>query len=113
MAARNGQEFIDGLRQAPREVWIPRRRVADITGDPVFRRPIRSIAQLYDLQSRPPEHREIMTYASADSGVAAGTSFMIPRSHDDLVKRRQAMKSGPTPPSAWSGARPIISTPCS
>jgi len=89
MAARNGQEFVEGLRRAPREVWISGRRVGDITTDPVFRRPIQSIAQLYDLQSQP-ERREVMTYGG-DGGLA-GTSFMIPRTHADLVKRRESMK---------------------
>ena len=89
MAVRNGQEFVEGLRRAPREVWISGRRVGDITTDPVFRRPIQSIAQLYDLQSQP-ERREVMTYAG-DGGLA-GTSFMIPRTHADLVKRRESMK---------------------
>jgi 4-hydroxyphenylacetate 3-monooxygenase oxygenase component len=89
MATRNGREFIEGLRQNPREVWVAGRRVDDVTTDPVFRRPVQSIAELYDLQSRP-EHREVMTYA-CDGGVA-GTSFMIPRSHADIVKRREAMK---------------------
>ena len=72
MAARNGEEFIEGLRRAPREVWISGRRVGDITTDPVFRRPIQSIAQLYDLQTQP-EHREVMTYAG-DGGPAAARS---------------------------------------
>ena len=89
MAARNGEEFIEGLRRAPREVWISGRRVGDITTDPVFRRPIQSIAQLYDLQTQP-KHREVMTYAG--DGGPCGSSFMIPRTRADLVKRRQSMK---------------------
>jgi aromatic ring hydroxylase len=89
MAARNGEEFIESLRRAPREVWISGRRVGDITTDPVFRRPIQSIAQLYDLQTQP-EHREVMTYAG--DGGPCGSSFMIPRTRADLVKRRQSMK---------------------
>jgi 4-hydroxyphenylacetate 3-monooxygenase oxygenase component len=91
MPPRNGAQFIDGLRDNPRETWVEGRRVGDITTDPVFRRPIRSIAQLYDLQISP-EHRDLMTYACEDTGEPAGTSFLMPRSHDDLVKRRQSMK---------------------
>ncbi len=91
MPPRNGTQYVDGLRRAPRETWVAGRRVGDITNDPVFRRPIQSIAQLYDLQTSP-EHRDVMTYACEDTGEPAGTSFMIPRSHDDLVKRRQSMK---------------------
>jgi 4-hydroxyphenylacetate 3-monooxygenase oxygenase component len=90
MAVRSGSEYIDGLRGHPREVWVAGRRVGDITEDAVFRRPIRSIAQLYDLQVSA-EHRDAMTCAGEGAEVF-GTSFMIPRSHADLVKRRQAMK---------------------
>jgi len=90
MAPRNGSEFTEGLRRNPREVWVAGRRVGDVTTDPVFRRPVQSIAQLYDLQARP-EHREVMTYACEDGGGRAGTSFMIPRTHADLEKRREAM----------------------
>ena len=55
------KEFIEGLHQNPREVWVAGRRVEDVTVDPVFRRPVQSIAELYELQTRP-EHREVMTY---------------------------------------------------
>ena len=88
MAPRNGQEFIEGLRRNPREVWVAGRRVEEITTDPVFRRPIQAIAQLYDLQTRP-ENREVMSYE--EGGEWIGTSFMIPRSQADLVKRRESM----------------------
>src|SRR5215475_8297650 len=89
MAPRNGTQFIDGLRQNPREVWVAGRRVDEVTTDPVFRRPVRAIADLYDLQMRP-EHREVMTYAGENG--PAGTSFMIPRTPADIVKRRESMK---------------------
>jgi len=89
MAPRNGTQFIDGLRQNPREVWVAGRRVDEVTTDPVFRRPVRAIADLYDLQMRP-EHREVMTYAGENG--PAGTSFMIPRTQADIVKRRESMK---------------------
>src|SRR5260370_11543091 len=88
MALRNGQEFIEGLRRSPREVWVAGRRAGEIPTDPVFRRPVRAIAQLYDLQTRP-ENREVMSYE--EDGERIGTSFMIPRSHADLVKRRESM----------------------
>ena len=85
VAPRNGTQYIDGLRRAPRETWVAGRRVGDIVDDPVFRRPIQSIAKLYDLQTSS-EHRELMTYACEDSGERAGSSFMIPKSRDDLVQ---------------------------
>src|ERR1700680_4172282 len=89
MALRNGQEFIEGLRRNPREVWVAGRRVGEITADPVFQRSIRSIAQLYDLQTQA-ENSKLMSYE--DGGEPIGSSFMIPRTHADLVKRRESMK---------------------
>src|SRR3979411_3456253 len=89
MAPRNGKQFIEGLHENPREVWVAGRRVDDVRVDPVLRRPVQSIAELYELQTRA-EHREVMTYAGEDG--LAGTTFMIPRTPADIVKRREAMK---------------------
>jgi 4-hydroxyphenylacetate 3-monooxygenase oxygenase component len=91
MTVRDGAAYIAGLKQHPREVWVAGRRVDDVTTDPVFRRPVAHMAQLYDLQTAP-DWRQIMTYSCEDTGETAGASFLIPRSRADLVKRRGAMK---------------------
>src|SRR5262245_44741754 len=88
---RSGDEYIAGLRARPREVWAEGRRITDVTTDPVFRRPVRSIAQLFDLQVRS-ENRAVMSYTAEDCDAPAGTSFMVPKTHADLTQRRQAMK---------------------
>ena len=90
MAARNGSEFIDGLRRNPREVWIAGRRIDQVADDPVFARPVRAIASLYDLQTSL-EHRDVMTHRDGDGSEPYGTSFLTPRSQADLIKRRQSM----------------------
>ena len=90
MAVRSGSEFIEGLRRNPREVWAHGRRITNVADDPVFARPVRAIADLYDLQVSP-EHRDAMT--TQEGGETFGTSFLIPRSRRaTLVKRRLAMK---------------------
>jgi 4-hydroxyphenylacetate 3-monooxygenase oxygenase component len=89
MAVRSGAEFIEGLRRTPREVWIAGRRIDDVTADPVFARPVQSLAMLYDLQVSP-EHRDAMTHRDA-AGAEYGASFLIPRTPADLVKRRLSM----------------------
>lgn len=91
MTVRNGAAYRAGLKAHPREVWIAGRRVEDVATDPAFRRPIAHMAMLYDLQHSP-EWRELMTYTCEDTGDAAGASFMIPRTRDDLAKRRGTMK---------------------
>src|SRR5262249_33214817 len=88
---RNGSEFIEGLRRHPRDVRVAGRRVTDVTSDPVFRRPVRAIADLYDLQTSA-EHRAVMTHGDEVTGEIAGTSFLVPQSHADLAKRRHAIK---------------------
>jgi len=89
MAVRSGQQFIDGLRGAPREVWAAGRKIADVTTDPMFARPVRSIAELYDLQVAP-AHRDAMT--QRENGTEYGASFLTPRTQADLVKRRLSMQ---------------------
>jgi 4-hydroxyphenylacetate 3-monooxygenase len=92
MPARTGQQFIDGLRAQPREVWIGGDRVADVTTHPAFRNVVRSVAALYDLQHEPARIDE-MTYVSPDTSSRAGLSFLTPRSHDDLARVRTMMKT--------------------
>jgi 4-hydroxyphenylacetate 3-monooxygenase oxygenase component len=87
MAARSGQDYRDGLRrQDGKSVYVAGRRVAGLVDDPVFARPVESIAALYDLQSEPD-----MTW-SAD-GEEYGMSFLIPLNRDDLARRRGAMQT--------------------
>ena len=47
--------------------------------------------RLYDCQIDP-QLRSTMTYLPDDGGEPAGVSFIIPRSHADLVHRRKAMR---------------------
>jgi aromatic ring hydroxylase len=67
------------------------RKVGDVTQDPALRRPVAAMAMLYDCQIDH-ELRPKMTYCPDDAGDEAGLSFIIPRSHDDLVRRREAMR---------------------
>src|SRR5208282_3858862 len=53
---------------------------------------VRSYAGLYDMQ-HDPAFRDILTYPSPATGEPVATSFLQPRTHDDLTKRRQAFKA--------------------
>jgi 4-hydroxyphenylacetate 3-monooxygenase len=87
MPARTGQEYIAGLKERPREVWICGERVKDVTTHPALRNGVKSVAALYDMQ-HDPALREEMTYPSPTTGQPVGLSFLIPRSIEDLVQRR-------------------------
>jgi 4-hydroxyphenylacetate 3-monooxygenase oxygenase component len=91
MGARDGKSYIEGLKVHPREVWVAGRKVGDVTTDPVFRRPVAAMARLYDCQIDP-ALRSTMTYLPDDGDTPAGVSFIIPRTHADLVHRRKAMR---------------------
>ena len=90
MPARTGQEYINGLKEHPREVWIDGERVEDVTTHPALRNGVKSVAALYDMQ-HDPELREEMTYASPTTGDPVGLSFMIPQTVEDLERRRNMM----------------------
>ena len=97
MPARTGQEYITGLKDRPREVWIDGERVKDVTTHPALQNGVRSVAALYDMQ-HDPELREEMTYASPTTGQPVGLSFLLPQTVHDLERRRNMMARW-----AWAG----------
>jgi len=92
MGARTGTEYLQGLRDHPREVWIHGERVlGDITQHPAFHNITHSIAALYDMQ-HDPALRDDMTYVSPSSGERVGLSFIQPKTLEDIARRTAMMK---------------------
>ncbi|MFI6288232.1 4-hydroxyphenylacetate 3-hydroxylase N-terminal domain-containing protein [Streptomyces sp. NPDC051018] len=81
---RSGRKYLDALRDG-REVWLDGERVEDVTGHPAFRNTASSIARLYDL-AHDSEHSDLLT---ADG---VHRAYVVPRTHADLVARREAYK---------------------
>jgi 4-hydroxyphenylacetate 3-monooxygenase len=90
MPARTGQEYIKGLQEQPREIWLRGERLADVTTHPALANGARTIAALYDMQ-HDPALRDEMTYISPTTGDRVGLSFIIPRTREDLERRRVMM----------------------
>jgi 4-hydroxyphenylacetate 3-monooxygenase len=90
MRARTGQQYIDGLREQEREVWLNGERVRDVTTHPGLKGGVRAIAHLYDMQ-HDPALREVMTYESPSSGEKVGRSFEMPATREALATRSQMM----------------------
>jgi 4-hydroxyphenylacetate 3-monooxygenase len=90
MPARTGREYLQGLRDQEREVWLGGERVKDVTSHPGLRRGALTIAALYDMQ-HDPELGAAMTFASPGSGARIGQSFIIPRTRTELEARRVMM----------------------
>ena len=105
MPARTGAEYIKGLKDRPREIWIRGERVKDVTVHPAFRNGALSIAALYDMQ-HDAAFKEEMTFPSPTTGDPVGLSFIIPRSAEDLERRRKMMTNW-----AWAGCGMMARTP--
>ena len=87
--ARTGAAHIESLRDG-RAVYIEGERVADVTTHPAFRNAVRSAAALYDFQARP-ENLERMTFLPPGGTARVNRCWEIPRSYDELVRRREAL----------------------
>jgi 4-hydroxyphenylacetate 3-monooxygenase len=92
MAARSGSEFLGRLAAARVHVEIQGETLTGgVAGHPAFRNVVHSFAELYDMQ-HDPAYRDILTYPSPATGDPVATSFLQPRTTEDLIKRRQAFK---------------------
>ncbi|HVQ77487.1 MAG TPA: 4-hydroxyphenylacetate 3-monooxygenase, oxygenase component [Candidatus Binatia bacterium] len=90
MPARTGQDYIKGLQEQEREVWLAGERIEDVTMHPGLRNGMQSIAALYDMQ-HDGARRDAMTYPSPSSGEPVGLSFIIPRTREELERRSVMM----------------------
>ena len=91
MAARSGKQYLDSIRANQPVVYLNGRRVEDVTAEPTFAGPLRSIMEQYDLQLDD-RYRDIMLSTDDETGEDHSTGFLVPRSRDDLVRRRQHFK---------------------
>ena len=87
---RSGDDFLRGLRDG-RAVYLNGERVADVAAHPAFAAGIRTVAGLFDL-AHDPANRELMTYPSPRDGRPINKAWMVPRTREDLVARRKAIK---------------------
>jgi 4-hydroxyphenylacetate 3-monooxygenase len=92
MPARTGAEFLDRLSRTRTHVEIQGETLhGGIPDHPAFKNVVRSYAALFDLQHAP-ECRDVLTYQDPSTNGREATSFLIPRTHEDLAKRARAYK---------------------
>ena len=91
MAIRTGAQFLESLRDG-RRIHIDGELVADVTRDPRFAGAAQSVAALYDMQCDP-ALRARMTFASPQTGAPVGLSFLVCKTTEDLVRRREMVKT--------------------
>jgi len=81
---RRAADYIDSLRDG-RAVFLDGQRVADVTTHPAFAEPVRRIAERYEAAGQAPEVTECVDPAR---GRRVGAMWLIPRSAEDLGRRR-------------------------
>ncbi|MBM7646707.1 4-hydroxyphenylacetate 3-monooxygenase [Scopulibacillus daqui] len=92
MPAVNGQQYIERIDQLKANIWYEGKKITGkISEHPAFKGVIKSQAKLYDLQHHP-DLIDLMTWKSDTTGNRIGTSYLPPRNHEDLEKRRLAIQ---------------------
>ena len=86
---KSGVEHLASLRDG-RSVYIDGERVADVTTHRAYRNAVASAANLYDVQSAP-GNLELMTFAPDGANRRISRAWQMPRSHAEMVSRRQAL----------------------
>ena len=85
--AMTGERYIASLKDG-REVWLDGEKVADVTTHPAFSGMVNELARIYDLQHSS-QHQELMTFISPETGNRCSISWQLPRSKEDLRKKRR------------------------
>lgn len=86
---RTGAQYIDSLRDE-RNVFVNGERVKDVTRHPAFRNAIHSVERLYDMAADP-ANRDTMSFPSPKTGEPVQRFWHIPKSKEDLRRRRAAI----------------------
>jgi 4-hydroxyphenylacetate 3-monooxygenase len=89
MSARTGQEYLEGLRARPRDVWVGGERVSDVTAHPALAGPARSMARVFDRQH---EFAGDCLMPDPETGEAISVSHLVPRSQADLQRRGAGLR---------------------
>ncbi|HEY9499959.1 MAG TPA: 4-hydroxyphenylacetate 3-monooxygenase, oxygenase component [Terrimesophilobacter sp.] len=92
MGARTGKQYLDKLNSMRPHLTIDGEVVSEnLTEHPAFRNVAQTYAKLFDLQ-HDPEYQDKLTYPSPTTGDPVNVSFLIPKTIEDLEKRRAGIQ---------------------
>lgn len=104
MGIRTGQAYLQSLRDG-RRVLIDGEVVPDVTRHPRLAGAARTIAELLDMQHSA-THAQALTFDSPSSGEKVGISHLVPRTPEDLRRRREGLKTWADATYGMMGAAP-------
>jgi len=86
---RTGQDYLNGIRDG-RVIYLDGQLIEESVDHPAFRNAARTIAGLYDFQSAS-GNEDLMTFQSPTSGGSVNRFWQLPKSYEELVKRRESI----------------------
>src|ERR1700682_5602838 len=89
VAAKTGEQYLKGLNAGEREIWLNGERITHPLEHHDLRSAALSMARIYDLQH---EHPDEMLMPSPDDGRLVNVTHVIPRTREDLERRRRAIE---------------------
>jgi aromatic ring hydroxylase len=89
MGARTGEEYLKGLKASNRELWLGGERVGDVTECPALAGAARAFGRVFDAQH---QWAEDCLMPDPETGEPINVSHMIPRSKEDLQRRRRGLE---------------------
>jgi len=93
MGIRTGQQYLDKLNGMRTHVVIEGEVVREkVAEHPAFRNVAATYAKLFDMQ-HDTRHQQALTYQSPSTGNLVNASFLVPRSEEDLRRRRAAIST--------------------
>lgn len=82
--------FIKSLQDG-RSVWLKGKQI-DVTKNESFKGTLATITDLYDL-FKDPTHQQLVGYLSPKTNMWVHTAFLVPKSYEDILKRRTAFET--------------------
>lgn len=92
MGARTGKQYLDKLGAMRPHITIDGEVVSEnVAEHPAFKNVAQTYAKLFDMQ-HDPKYKDKLTYPSPTTGDPVNVSFLIPKTIEDLEKRRAGIQ---------------------
>ena len=88
MPARTGDEYVKGLRETSRDLWLGSEKVDSVVDHPLLAGGAQAIADYYDLHH---QHPDELLMPDPETGEPISVSHLLPTSTDDLHRRGAAL----------------------
>ena len=90
MKITSGEEYISSLKDG-RKVWLDGEEISDVTTHRTLKPTLTTLARYYDMVNDP-SYDDVLRFTSPSTGDRVSVFIEIPRSKEDLLRRRKALE---------------------